>query len=405
MVSGQSTGSPSEPTEVDRAASAACIRSGTFALLVCVALFLLVPYWKNAANYAALGKYVFHRLNLADALDSLDENILWQKYKETHEAAESMSIGQLANARVDLASGTGSVATPPPKQHVKQTHHLSTKKEAQHAVAPGAQPQAQTGFVGKVGKPSGTPHGPPPPTSMTAKLVWEEGVGWELPRIVDALKGLNDPETLGRSRQVSNFFENSIVRWVNKRNTLLYRNVVTTHCTTKELEVPVTGNKPTKFVPALTEEALLQCLTLRDVRALAQAELPTMSNPIQLGGRTGEPIDVTLGALPREPFMASLVAQGLLFFLILYFAAFAQEAVLSPQFPAPGTLFGAFTRSWWTRLLLLLALWSPFVASAVVAGYSHKPALWGGAALVGAAVVAVHLVLQRKSYFGGWRLP
>jgi hypothetical protein len=50
-----------EPTKVDMAASEACVRSGAFALLLSVALFLLVPSWREQPNYAAL------RLCLADS--------------------------------------------------------------------------------------------------------------------------------------------------------------------------------------------------------------------------------------------------------------------------------------------------------------------------------------------------
>lgn len=369
-------------SEVDKAASAACIRSGAFALLISVALFLLIPYWRQEPNFDALRTYVAYRLNLAAALDTLDDSAVWQRYKEGQEAAESMSIAQLAEVRVNLAStGTSTAATAPPRPDVKQTPHLVGKNEAQHAGVSGRRPA--------------------PPTNLSVTVHMEVGID-ELPRIVDALSKLNDSDALTRTRRVSNFFDFSIIRWVNKRNTLLYRNVVNNHCTPKELEVPTKGNKPDHFVPALTQEALLNCLTLRDVRELGKLELPAMSNPMELGGHVGGVIDVTPGSLPRDPYLASLVAQGLLLFMLVYFGAFASDAVSSAGFPTPGTLFGAFGRSYWTRLVFVLALWSPFVACAAVAYYSHKWPLWGCAVLVGVTVLSVHLVLQRKSYFGRW---
>jgi len=262
---------------------------------------------------------------------------------------------------------------------VKQTPHPAAKNEAKHAGTSGVKPL--------------------PPTQLSVTVVSVEVGIDELRRLVDAVSKLNDSDTLTHTRQVSNFFDFSVARWVNKRNTLLYRNVINNHCTMKQLEVPTKGNKPAQFIPALTQEALLNCLTLRDVRELAKLELPPISNPIELGGRVGSVIDVSPGSLPRDPYSASLVAQGHLLFMLVYFGAFAGEAVSSAGFPAPGTLFGAFGRSYWTRLVFTLALWSPFIACTAVAYYSHKWPLWVLTGLVGVAVLSVHLVLQRKSYF------
>ena len=46
----------------------------------------------------------------------------------------------------------------------------------------------------------------------------------------------------------------------------------------------------------------------------------------------------------------------LLLISIVHFAAYAREAVASAQFPAHGTLFGAFVSSRWTLAVLFLAL-------------------------------------------------
>jgi len=63
----------------------------------------------------------------------------------------------------------------------------------------------------------------------------------------------------------------------------------------------------------------------------------------------------------------------LLAFVLVYFGAFAREAVSSPNFPTPGTLFSAFSGSRWSLLVLLLALWGPFAASVAVAIASRQP--------------------------------
>ena len=45
-----------EPTKVDMAAAESCRRSGTFALLLTLALFAGIPYWLQRPKEAALGE-------------------------------------------------------------------------------------------------------------------------------------------------------------------------------------------------------------------------------------------------------------------------------------------------------------------------------------------------------------
>jgi len=108
--------------------------------------------------------------------------------------------------------------------------------------------------------------------------------------------------------------------------------------------------------------------------------------------------------LPRDLFLGTIFAEALLFFLLVYFGAFAREAISSPAFPAPGTLFSAFSKSDRTLLVLLLALWSPFVASMFVAIASRKLVLVFCSVLILGAVISAHRVLQRRSYFGALNL-
>jgi hypothetical protein len=165
------------------------------------------------------------------------------------------------------------------------------------------------------------------------------------------------------------------------------------------LEIPHKAQKSDNFIPTLDREALLRCMTLRDVRELAQFELPTISNPAQLGGRIKREIEITPGSLPRGPYMASVVVPVLLFFVMMYFGAFAREAVSSATFPAQGTLFSAFSRSRWTLIVFFLALWSPLIASLGVAAASRKWTLVACSLSICYAVLSAHLVLHRKSFW------
>jgi hypothetical protein len=61
------------------AASAACTKSGAFALALCLVLFLLVPYWYQRPSEEALAQYVTYRMLLNMNFDQLDRNPIWQK--------------------------------------------------------------------------------------------------------------------------------------------------------------------------------------------------------------------------------------------------------------------------------------------------------------------------------------
>src|SRR5215472_8919487 len=104
----------------------------------------------------------------------------------------------------------------------------------------------------------------------------------KMQRIVDAFRSLNDSTVLTLSRTVSNFFNFSIARWAQRRSTLMYGNAITGVCSVSRLEIPAKHPTSPEYVPEMDEKALLGCLTLKDVRDLAQYEYPTMSNPTQI---------------------------------------------------------------------------------------------------------------------------
>jgi len=366
-------GDSGEPTRVDVAASAACVRSGAFALLLSIGNLLLVPYWREQPMYTALAAYLTGRVNLASAVESLDDDPIWQKYKTSHETADSTTIQQLLGLQVNIAAAESSKTTPQLKPAAPSKNHAK-------ASVGGLVPASPTGMS----------------VAITIALP-------EAPRIAESLNSLNDSEVLARTRQVSNFFNFSLIRWLNKRGAFAYQNALTSNCTKKELELPHKGGKPAEFVPVFTQEALLNCLTVHDVRELARFEYPTISNPMELGGHIGPVIEVAPGSLPRgslRPYVATLAVQVLLFFVVVYFGAFAREAVASAVFPVPGTIFGAFSRSPWTLLVLLLAILAPLCTSIVVAVAARKWTLWASVLFIGWAILSVCFVLTRRSYFG-----
>lgn len=356
-----------EPTKVDTAVSDACTRSGAFALLLSVVLFLLIPSWAQRKDEIALGRYLTHRVNLSLSLGALDDNPYWQKLVESKAAADSLSLEQLLDVRAETS-------TIPP-----DTDRARPKR-------------ATTSDTGA--RPAGTPA---PPTGVTVS------VRTEIPatrRIVDSFRKLNDSNLLTDTRRYSNLYDISVARWAQKRVYLAYRNVVADGCSTKELETSHANRESDVFVPSINNEVLLKCFTLRDVRELAQFEQPTIPDSIQTGGHAGKDINLTLSSLPRNLGAASAFLHALLFFVITYFAAFAREAISSTRFPAQGTLFHAFSRSGWTLSMLFLALCSPLIASLALAVMAGEWWLWACSALILCAVWSVYLALQQRSYFG-----
>lgn len=115
-----------EPTKVDTTASAACTQSGAFALLLTVTLSLLIPYWMERRNEVALGRYVSYRGNLANQIEALDDNPIWQKYKASNKAAESMSIAELMEISIKEPKTVSEAKTQPKSPPV-------TKNSAQHS--------------------------------------------------------------------------------------------------------------------------------------------------------------------------------------------------------------------------------------------------------------------------------
>jgi hypothetical protein len=252
---------------------------------------------------------------------------------------------------------------------------------------------------------------PSPPKALKVTLNGGGPAVAELIDIANLLTKLNDSQMLSRTRQVSNFFDQSLIQWINKRNGLVYRNAIVSLISPslqlskpcndhKELQPPQRGKPSPYFVPALYDDVMLNCLMLADIRVLANFESPAgLYNPPQFGERIGAQVDINPGALPRDPYYASVLAQVLLFFVIVYFSAFAREAASLDAFPSRGTLFGAFSGSRVTLLVFLVALWSPVLASLSVAATSRQWPMYLCSIAIIYAVLSAHRVLQQRSYW------
>jgi hypothetical protein len=356
-----------EPTKIDAAASKACTQSGAFALLLSLGLFLLIPYWIERPREVALSQYIAYRDSMSTELDMLDDDLAWSKYKNQNPSAESMSIADLSRVMVEMDS-----------QPVRTQPTSSLSGPASNSG--GGSIAAQWHLT--------------PPSNLTATTYTHLD---EIPPISDFLSKLNDPRLLSDAARESNFFNYSIFRWVQRRDTLMFGNYFHTSCG-QNLQSPnigVNSGSDEFSIPQLDRDAMLGCLTLNDVRELAAFELPTAPSPLQVNGRILRDVNLTPGALPQDLYVASLVVELLLFFVLGYFNAFAREAVLSPLFPASGTLFGAFGRSSWTLLMMWFVLWVPLLASGTMSIVSRRPLLLAFNLPIFVVVFSTHRLLRR----------
>jgi hypothetical protein len=358
----------SDPTKVDIAASESCSRSGTFALLLSLALFAVTPYWLDKPRDIALGSYVALRLNLAAAVQQLDDSVNLRLYRTSNPAAESMTIAQLLEVRV--ASSTKATSTD--RSKAKPTD----KSENLRTVTPGPSLMAPE---------------PPQVLSIAADIP-------EMPQIAGFLEKLGDSELLTASRGSSPYYNYSIYRWVLKRNSLIARNMVGGNGIVVGWTESDESNRP-NYVPAVDRKVSVNYLTLNDVRELSSFELPTIPNTTKFPPRGDKEIEIAPGSLPRDLYPATVCAAALLLLVTVYFGAFAREAVSTETFPAAGTVFSALSRARWTLAAFALSLWIPFFACLSVAVASRKKPLIAIAGLMGGAIFSVHLLLYRKSYF------
>jgi hypothetical protein len=410
----ETAGKSREPTKAEAAASVACTRSGAFALLLSMALFLLVPYWEQVPAAKALGDYLDYRYELTADLERLDHDPFWQQYKTNNPNVESSAISSIPD-RVPYSPASGSKPTSEsPESSLVKSGSLRRASLMLHPTRVSDVPPATTdppsladqlaqapvspGCRGGPSLPKGVPVPICPPTVGAPTVTTLYPIP-ELSDIIVVLKDLNTPGLLTKSRNYSNFYAFSIGRWAVRRSSLMYENAIHNVCVTRTIELPDQNPPQANFVPEIDHDALLNCLTLNDVRELATYEPPIVENPDQIGRGIQRPIDVGLDALPKGIVPASIVAEVLLVFALLYFGVFVREATTSDAFPVSGTLFSAFSRSRFTLSVMLILLCTPVVSCSAIAIASGRWFLYAGICLVASATWFIFSEFHRRSYF------
>ncbi len=349
-----------EPSKIDTAASDACTRAGTLALALSLVLFLLVQPWAHRPSEDALKRYVTARLYLSMMVDRIDEDPAWDKLRNSTTDLESLPLNKLPNA-LNVVSGSSPTAN--------------------------LLPQTEKSRVSAKSRPA-----PPTALSVTVEIKIPE-----ITAILETINQLNDSSLLTESRNYSNYYGLSIVHWAQKRSDLVYRNVLASNCAKSEIEAPQGRRVPENFVASINPDVLMDCLTFNDVRALSQFERPIIAGaPLEQIERD---VDISPGTLPRNLFPATLVADVLLFFTLMYFGAFAREAECGGTLHTRGTLFSALSNSRATLALLSVLIWMPFVASLTVAVVSLNPYLWVASGVILLTVISIFSIFKRSGYF------
>jgi hypothetical protein len=417
--------------EIDKASSAACTKSGAFALGLSLVLLFLVHDWEKRPSELALGEYVADRMLLNMNLDQLDQDPAWRAYKSDHEDAEQVALGKLPE--VFTYSPTPSSVPPdnsPPSKEPESTKPHADQGELEErkprTVASGLalalpafwviakvspqipptsspkippslpsgspQPNARSKFKSRGSRPAPKSAAPPAPTGLKASIV---GPIPEVSEIVVLTKKLNNSELLTNASSYSNYFLFSISKWVQKERMLVWQEMLHNHCSSKPIDLPAKKGAPSQPDPTVVAD----CLSIQDWRELAAFEVPSTGSPDQIGGQFRRDVDVSVGGLPRRVDEASFVVAALLIFTLLYFGAFLREATHSENFPARATLFGAFARTPTANILMLGAALVPCSFCLTVAVVSKNWILYTEAVLVGLATGWVFAGFHKKHYF------
>jgi hypothetical protein len=358
-----------EASKTDTAASDACTKSGAFALALTVVLAILAASWANKPVEDALAKYILYRDELSSGVQRLLSDPLWARYQTVHSLTDSTTLANLPTMNDLFSVQNLPVSTPPapPNAPIPQHKRPTTIPEPFVLHAP-------TGFY---------------VTRVYGLSDAEE--------ITQALKALNDPLLLWRSRQYSNYFDHSIARWDQRRSDLITNNEHLRACKDQKGEMPSTKQEGPSI--KLDDNFMLGCLTVGDVGTLAQYEFPAITNPDQIGGHLSRDIDIVPGGIPHDPFKASIVTEAALLLTLVYFWAYTNVTVASAGFPVAGTLFGAFSKSRFMRESLITAIWLPAVCSLFVAFESANGWLTSGCVLLSLVSLQISLTLHRSKKF------
>jgi hypothetical protein len=336
---------PNRSLQLDFRCSNSCTRAGLTALLFAALAFAMLWPLEKAKQFDALGKYASLRLELKDSLDQLGGEPCWKVLLKTEgDKVLNWTLSKLMEFRCGRppAPKEGKPDKPPPSGSQKEE---ILEKPRSNSKGDEIAPETPTGF-----------------------MVWSESTIWEFDRIADILSELGNGELLKLARSYSHRFDRSIYRWEMLRYRILQEN----------RGGPPVSTPPSKSRgkdPDRSREEQIKYFRLENLRRLGDYELPELGEI--------EPLlkELSHFSLPSLGMPVGLIAAthfielGLVFMLV-YFWVFQREAKLSRNYPAPGTLFGAFKRTFISRNMFKVFIALPAVAATLLAIESFSYTYW-----------------------------
>lgn len=330
----------SNTSEFDFRCSNACTRAGLAALLLsAIAIALLQPIEKTKQLNAVL-TYYGNRISMADALNMLKEDKVWnfllERSNETKITKEG-TLGQLLEYEVLYDGKSLRLKSEKPKVEPQRTE----SKKSPSAVSPLAAPSIAS------------------PTNLTVTVDRKILV---LHHLVTALTELGKGDTLSLARQYSNQHNRSIFWWARLRNSLIQN-------TAREGKALPHFEPASRFdVPDVPREVLLK-LNIPQIAELANYQ-PVRENELDPLLKEQSSMTVPTVGIPLTTVRAASLVEMALVLMALYFWLYYREAKASDSFPAPATLFAVFGRTRLSRVIFELLIFVPPTAAGLLASKS-----------------------------------
>lgn len=336
---------PNRSLQLDFRCSNSCTRAALTALLFAAFAFAMLWPLEKAKQFDAFGKYASLRFELKELLNQLEGDPCW---KVLVNAEGDKVLNWTLSKLMEFRCGR-----PPALKERKPGKRppSGTKKEE---------------ILEKSRSNSKEDKIPPPPPENFMVLI--ESSIWEFDRIADILSELGNGELLKLARSYSHRFDRSIYRWQVLRYRILQEN-------RGGPPVSTPPSKSRRKAPDRSREEQIKYFRLEDIRRLGDYELPELGE-IELHLKELSRFSLPSLGMPLGLIAATHFIELGLIFLLVYFWVFQREAKLSRNYPAPGTLFGAFKRTFISRNMFKVFIALPAVAATLLAIESFSYTYW-----------------------------
>ncbi len=341
-----------QPSQLDIRCSNSCARAGLTILLFSALAFAMLSPLEKGKQLEAFGDYVTLRLELKGILDQLEADPCWKVLisREGNQVT-SWVLSRLMEIYCEVPPITKPKLTDP-----------STPSEFQK------EKKAEKNSTNL--KQDKTPPAPPTLSDIPAvpKLLSISFPMWQFNRIADILTTLGDGKLLYLARSYSYQYNWLIYRWEVLRSKMIL----------DKSEIPVITGPPEKMLKGIStipREKLIKNLTLDNIKELSNYELPELSG-LESNVKELTHFNLLSMGIPVGLISATFFIELGLIFSLAYFWLFQHEAKLSKNYPAPGTLFGVFQRTFISRNMFTAFMTLPAISSTLLAIKTFPYTYW-----------------------------